>query len=248
MAKLIPVSDSQGFNDWPVMAKAVDGSLCVAWISFRDGRDTIQLARYRLDGPKPQRVGLWQAVGGPHIYILNPRLVSTRTGVYLLYAAEIDGNWDIYAVECQPDGPSEARRITQEQAVDIKPAAAGIGDDLAVAWESNRNGARQVFLAFVRQEQVTDPELISPPEINSYEPALAARGGELWVAWHSFKHNYDVWLRRRDAAGGWHKSIRVTKAPTIHRHAKLFPNRADLWLIYENARIDDYRISTTNFR
>jgi len=249
MPELTCVSEGRGFNDWPTMAKAPDGSLYVAWISFRQGHDTIQLARYRLEGSKLQRVGHWQPVGGPDTYILNPRLISTSDSVYLLYAAEVDGNWDIYAIKCSRNGPGPAIRITKDEAVDIKPAATGIGGKLAIAWESNRNGPRQIFLATLQDGQVSEPQLISSADVNSYGPSVAARGDELWVAWHSFKNNnYDVWLRRRDAAGKWHEPVRITKAPTIDRHPRLFTNESDLWLIYENARINDYRISTTNFR
>jgi hypothetical protein len=51
------VQPEDGFNDEPSMAVAADGSLYVAWVSFRDGSDTLQLARYRLENGRLQRYG-----------------------------------------------------------------------------------------------------------------------------------------------------------------------------------------------
>ena len=48
--KVLPLNESAGFNDEPSMALANDGSLYVAWVSFRDNADTLQIARYKPDG------------------------------------------------------------------------------------------------------------------------------------------------------------------------------------------------------
>lgn len=45
----IRVQPDEGFNDEPSMIALADGSLYVSWISFREGFDSLQLARYRFD-------------------------------------------------------------------------------------------------------------------------------------------------------------------------------------------------------
>ena len=250
---LLSVSKDVGFNDEPALAAAADGSLYVGWISFRDGADSLQVARYQPEGKSLKEAGAWQAVGGKGTYVLGPRLIPAAGHVALVYAAEVDGNWDIYARPCGPEGPIETdrvpTRITTDSAVDVAPAAVCRGP-LWVAWESNRNGCRQIFAASAAKGKPPKPEAVSPVGVSSYDPTIAVLdSGEVCVAWHSFRDgNYDVYLRRRAVDGTWKPVRRLTRAPGIDRHARLVARGDDLWLLYENARTEKYNVTRTNFR
>jgi len=244
---VIDVSAGAGFNDEPAMARADDGSIYVAWVSFRDGADTLQVARFRPQDKGLAREGAWQVVGGKDTYVLGPALVAAGQKVVLLYAAEVNRNWDIYAVECGPQGPGRPAAVGAHPAADIKPAGAWHGGTLHVAWESSRGGSRQVFAARLAGGKASEAEVLSPAGVSSYAPSVAAlASGEVAVAWHSFReHNYDIYLCRRAAAGTWGPETRLTKAPTIDRHATLLARGGELWLVYENAQINQYRIGAT---
>jgi hypothetical protein len=254
MPPMASVSQGVGFNDEPAMAIADDGSVYVAWNSFREGADSLQVARYRLEGGKPRPAGSWQVVGGKGTYVLGPRVVSADTGVAVLYAAEVGGNWDVYAVTCGPDGPGRPVAVTSDPGVDVKPAAAWHDGTLWVAWESNRAGPRQVYAASIGNGRVSAPELVSRSESSNYAPFVAVlESGEVGVAWHSFrKNNYDVYLRRKPAGGDWGPEKRLTTAPTVDRHPVLIPRGDDLWLVYENSqtggRNRPYRLGATDRR
>ena len=43
-AGVMPLDQDAGFNDEPSMARASEASLYVAWNSFRDGADSLQVA------------------------------------------------------------------------------------------------------------------------------------------------------------------------------------------------------------
>ncbi len=252
MPPLVSVTDDVGFNDEPTMTSTGDGSLYVAWTSFRDGIDSLQLARYSTEGKRLARQGSWTIAGGEGVYILDPRLVPAGDSVVLFYAAETDKQWNIHAVRCGADGPISNTPITSGASVDIKPAGAWNAKTGAIclAWESNRNGNRQIFAAELRDGELSEATAVSPADMNAYGPdTCSLASGEVCVAWHGFADsNYDVYLRRKPARGSWGPERRLTQAPTIDRHPYLFARGDDLWLAYENALVKEYRIGTTNTR
>ena len=261
---LLSVSGGVGFNDEPAMAMASDGSLVVAWNSFRavggkpadkpkdaaDGADSLQVARFRTTDKGFEKLGAWQVVGGKGTYVLGVTAVPAGEDVAVLYAAEAAGNWDIYAAVCGPAGPGQPVRITTDPAADIKPAAAWHDGTLWVAWESSRGGVRRIYAASVRGGQVSKPEAISAAGASSYGPTAAVlAGGEVCVAWHSFReNNYDVYLRRRATDGTWSPERRLTSAPGVDRHPVLAARNGDLWLVYEHAQTERYNLGRTNRR
>lgn len=244
------VTNGAGFNDEPSMVRTGDGSLYVAWVSFRDGFDSLRLARFRRQGETFQQQGAWQIVGGKNTYVLWPRVVAARDGAYLLYAAEVKGNWDVYAVACGPEGPGRTVRVSSHAAVDTKPVGAWRDGTLWIAWESNRDAFRQIFVASLEDGQDTNVERkarrLSAARVCSYDPSIVALGdGQICAAWHSFAdNNFDVFLRRRSSRGRWHREERLTRAPSIDRHARLFSRDAELWLAYENAQMSSYMIGS----
>lgn len=258
--ELHSVSKGVGFNDEPAMAQTQDGSIYVAWNSFRDGTDSLQLARFRREGKEFQSSGTWRIADGEDTYILDVRVVCAGRSVVILYAAEKDKNWDVFAVPCGPDGPGQPTRVTSDAGVDVKPAAVWHDGTLWIAWESNRNGPRQVFLASARNGNVSEAKLVSELASSSYAPTIAAlANGDVCVAWHSFhQSNYDVYLRHRATDGSWGVTARLTRAPSVDRHAVLVTREDQLWVIYENAQIGDnnrlgdqfgeYRVTKTNQR
>ncbi|HID24821.1 MAG TPA: hypothetical protein EYP14_20810, partial [Planctomycetaceae bacterium] len=245
-----PVSEGVGFNDEPTVAAGPDGSVYVAWVSFRNGADSLQLARFRRDGQRAERLGEWSVVAGDGTYVLGPTLVSTSEGAVLLFASEVDRNWDLYAVTCRPEGPGRLLRITHSSAVDVKPSAAWHRGTLWVAWESNRNGRRQIFTTAFQDGKLAEPQPLSPAEYNSYDPSVAVTAnGKVCVAWYSFcRNNVDVYLRCRTVDGAWSTMRRLTTAPAIDRHPVLFPRGDELWLVYEHAQTEAYYVGRTSRR
>jgi hypothetical protein len=269
MPAFASISGGEGFNDEPALAATDDGTLYAAYISFAGGFDSLQLAKFRTAGDKFQRLGKWQVVGGPETYLLGATAVSAGDAVWVLYASEVKKNWDIYAVRCGPEGPEKPIRVTTGPEVDVKPAAAwdGASNALWVAWESNPEGERSVMLTSVADGKPAAPERVSQQGSPSYAPSVAVTE-RVYVAWHSFRdNNYDIYLRTkhpvysrtrqpdgfvRTVQSFWSPELRVTKAPTVDRHAKLFSQGGKVWLLYENAQIGSenkaYTIGKSEYR
>ena len=249
----VSVSADRGFNDEPTMVRATDGSTYVAWNSFGDGGDSLRLARYARDAAGVlARQGEWQVTGAKASYVLGPRLVSTGSAVALLYAGETsESEWDLFRVDAGPSGPAQPVRLTRDAGINIKPDGAWDGSRLWLAWEGNRSSWRCIYAAAGGGGGADSAELVSADECPNYGPSVAVLGnGEVCVAWHSFReHNYDIYLRRRSAAGAWGPEQRLTRAPSIDRHPVLFTRGTDeLWLTYENTTTGKYSIGATNRR
>lgn len=250
MPTAVRLTGRPGFHDEPAMAATSDGLMYVAYNRFIDGTDSLQIDRLRMSGNKPQQDGSWQVVRGADTYIMGPHAIAAGNRVAVTYAAEQQRDWDVYALLCGPEGPGEPIAVTRAAGVDAKPAAAWHDGTLWIAWESNRNGFRQIFTASVRDSKVSPPVAVSPEGVSSYDPSIAVLpGGEVCVAWHAFEsNNYDIHLRRADADGKWSPPRRLTAAPTIDRHAMLFSHGNSLWIVYENAQTERYHVSRTNRR
>ncbi len=256
MPAFTSISGGEGFNDEPALAAADDGTLYAAYISFAEGTDSLQVARFRPAGDKFEQLGKWQVVGGPETYLLGTTTVSAGEAVWVLYASELKKNWDIYAVRCGADGPEKPVRVSSGSDVDIKPTATWDpqSERLWVTWESNPEGQRSVFLASIAGGKVSSPEPVSQEGFSNYAPSVAIAYGRVYVAWHSLRDNeFSIYLRTQNLGKTtFSPEVRLTKAPSVDRHARLFVQGGKLWLLYENARIGSerkgYTISRADYR
>ena len=246
----MPITADQGFNDEPALAQSSDGSLYMACVSYRDGNDTLQVSRYQPQEKGFKPLGNWQVAGGKGTYVLGVKAVPAGDRVAVVYAAEQNRTWDIYLAWCGAEGPSQPIPITQDPEIDINPTAAWHEGTLWLAWQSNRNGVHQILVTSLRDGRIAPPQAVSQPTANAYNPSLAVlQSGVVCVAWHSFiDDNYDIYLRRLPAGGAWGPELRLTRAPTIDRHAVLAARGDELWVAYENAQVKQYHMGATNFR
>ena len=239
-----------GFNDEPALAVTPSGEVFVGWISYRDGADTLVIARYSHEGDGYSKEAEWIAVGGTGTYLLDLDAVATESGAHFVFASETAGDWDVLTVRVDADGPSPPLRIASGPASQIKPAGAWQTGTLFVAWESNEGGTRHVQMASLSDGVVSPAERVSPNSPSSYGPSIAVgREGRVSVAWHSYEgHNYDVYLRSKIASGEWSPVRRLTTSPGIDRHPKLLTHKDDLWVVYEWARMEKYFVGRTDRR
>lgn len=240
------LSSSEAFADEPALAMARDGSLYVAWSQFQKGSDSLHAARCT---PSPggaiERAGDWEVVApGKGVFLLYPFLAAADDGADLLYSAETgEDDWDIFVTRLRPGGPGRPERLTGRGGINIKPAGAWDAGSLHVAWENNEAGRRHIRFATWDGKKTSAEEKVSL-EGSNYAPSIVAVGGEIVVAWHSFREgNYDIYLRRRAADGAWGNEVRVTRSPGIDRHVRVAAKGRELWLAYETVRMaSGYRI------
>ncbi len=231
-----------GFCDSPVAMRAGEDSAWIAWISFADGRDRLKVALINAASGRPRVAGIWCASTDNHRYILGPALASDGRETWLLYSAEVGGNWDIYAVRLGSNGPSKPLRLTNSPAMDRNPAGAALGGELCVVWESNRGGWHRIWAGRLTNRGLVGVAPVSSAGHNNYKPAAASDGRVMWVVWHSFRGgNWDLWGRKLSGAK-WGREVRLTRAPAIDRDAAIVAGRGEFWLAWEWANCRDYHV------
>jgi hypothetical protein len=242
----VDVSQGQGFNDWPRMAPMGD-ALCCAWISFRDGADSLQAASLPRAGGPPSQT--WEIAGGKGTYILDPYVVPDGESAWVLYATEVSGDWEIMAAKVTASGAGTPIRLTSRPGVDVKPKGAVLKGALCVVWEASVEGRRQIMAAWLKQGKGGKPQVISDRAAQNYEPCAAgAEGGPLTVAWTAWEQgNADIAVATFEG-GKWSKPRKLTTAPTLDRHVTLCPAGQELWMAWENASSTGYHIGASQSR
>ena len=190
-------------------------------------------------------------LGGRDTYVLGVTAVAAGPGVYVLYAAEVKQNWDVYAVLCGPDGPGQPLAIGSDPAVDVNPAAAWHQGTLHVAWESNRQGRRQVWATAVRDGPGgaaggASARPTARRTIRRWRCSRAAKPA--WPGTASGTTTTTSTCGAPRAGGDWAPAVRLTKAPGVDRHAVLLARGDELWLAYEHAQVEKYFVGRTNSR
>ena len=244
------VAPHEGFNDEPALVATDSGDIYVGWISFRAGADHLEIARYSHEGDRFAREGRWTAIGGEGTYLLGLRAAATGDGAYFVFAREINGNWDIFAIRADHDGPAKPVLVAGGPTTQIKPAAAWHEGTLHVAWEGNPDSERRIFAASLRDGSVSTSVEVSASGTSSYGPSIAAaESGKVSIAWHSYRdHNYDIYLRERSGDRDWGPTRRLTSAPGIDRHPKLVSRGDEFWIVYEHALMEEYFVGRTDRR
>ncbi|MBN2498723.1 MAG: DUF3604 domain-containing protein [Deltaproteobacteria bacterium] len=240
------VAADEGMNDFPSMVAGAQDRFWLAWLAFQQGRDRLQIARYRIAqaGAEPEQEKSYAIDTGPSV--LDPRLAADgQGGAWLVYSAEQGDNWDIHAVHVAEDGPGKSLRVTRHPGSDMHPAAAVQADGtLWLAWETNRDSGRhQIALAAVRSGQVGSVRILSQEGANAYQPDIACLGaGGVVIAWHAFADgNADLYARSLEQ-GMLGPLERLTRSPGIDRHVRLLADGRDAWLSWEHACYSGYQL------
>ena len=243
MAPSTNLTQNRGYARQPLLAVDGTGLVWVSWLTHLDGADVLMTGRIDVQGEQCRLADPRPARTPKGAYLLGADLVGDRQGAHLVYACETGGNWDIYASLFGGEGVADPVRITRDAAVDARPAAALFGGKLMVAWESNRDGLRQVY---VSPTDSPKPLRVSQEGVNSYDPAVAAHGKELWVAWHAYADgNYDIYGRVMKADGQLGPVQRLTRDAHVERHPRLLSCSHGLWVAWQREIMPTGAIDST---
>ncbi len=228
------MSESPGDEDYPAMAAGPDGRLWVAWISFQDGLDTIQL-RSSPDGKQWSAIETVSPAAGDFYQVA---LVSSEpNAVTVVWSAIVSGTVSLYSREYAQGSWSSARRLTSGPGPDTFPRlAAAPNGEVFLLWQSGAAGNTDISLMVRRGGRWSAPLKVTENPASDWEPAVAVNSrGEAAIAWDSYRHgNYDIFLRRyRNGELG--PLERVTSSADFEAHVSIVYDRRDrLWLAWDN--------------
>jgi hypothetical protein len=268
-AELVPASfqltSAETEDDFPAAAAANDGTVWVAYVSYRYGDpstahsrpmqtepqsfdalrprgngDQVRLARLVTVGP----VGSWTDVAplteaGQDVY--RPAIATGADGsVWVVWSQNLDDNWDLYARRYRDGNLSRTFRLTSGPGPDLHPALAR--DDqgtLWLAWQGFREGNADIFLASLRRdgERWSEPVRVSSSPRNDWDPQLACgHDGTVTVVWDTYdRGNYDVMMRRMKG-GRLSEVVPVTSSLRFEARAHVACDAQNrVWVAWEEA-------------
>ncbi len=176
--------------------------------------------------------------------VWRPAIAAFKGGVLVLWAEDVEGNWDIYARFLRTEGHqgwSPTVRITSSPGPDFHVVCVASGGKVWVAWqawEKDRFVIKYTSLA-------VDPERFrvlsgrhrsvgAELGTNHWSPAIAADvQGRVWLAWDCYTpRSYDVFLARIDTADV--KPIPVTRSARFEARPSVCCDREGrVWIAYE---------------
>ncbi len=248
-----PTEDSH-----PSAAAGPDGSVCVAYVAYTHGEGHRVRAPIK-EEPKDfsflavpaggDRVMFTEVKGGQWtkpVPLTPPGGDLFRTAVavdgkgrpWVFWAANVEGNVDLYARVRSGEQWSPPKRITSAPGSDIHHAAATDSEGrIWIAWQSFRGDNSDIFAARQDGDGFGQPEKIAGGPANEWVPAIAASAdGHVAVAWDTYGlGDYDVRLRIW-RGGAWGKP-RVVAATARNecRPSLAYDGQGRLWIAYESS-------------
>jgi hypothetical protein len=249
---------AQEEEDYPSAAADRDGNVWMAFVSFRHHPRHNEM-RAALRTPLQDFAPLQEPPGGDQVLLRKyaggswgPALPITATGldiagvavaidgrqrVWVFWAQNNRGNFDIFARSVTGAVPGPAVQISKELGSDIGPVAATDSKgNVWVAWQGWRNGRARIFAATLDGDRFGAASPVSQSAGNEWNPAIAAApDGRVTVAWDSYRNgNYDVFMRTASGRGGWGPETAVAATSRYEAYPSLaYDPTGRLWMAYE---------------
>ena len=117
---------------------------------------------------------------------INPAVAVRDGRATVLWETNADGHRRIAVCRVGPDGPGRCEALSAAGASAYNPAVVAKADgSLFAAWDAFCDGSADIDGAVCRDGRWSQPRrLTSDPRIERH-PRLAARGGEVWMAWQA---------------------------------------------------------------
>jgi hypothetical protein len=228
-------ASSEGEADFPSIAAGPAGRVAVAWQEFLGDRDRIVLREW--EGQQ------WMAADALDTVqtrdVLRPAVGYDGSGtLHLIWAAQVDGNWDLYERRRVNGAWSTVEPLTSAAGSDFNPRLTTDSEGgLWLAWQAFRNGQSDIYTKVFRGGQWQGEVRVSESAADDWDPAIAADGsGTIWIAWDSYdRGNYDVFLRSfSNGRAGATRTL--TQSPRMEAHASLAADReGHVWVAFDEA-------------
>ena len=121
--------------------------------------------------------------------------------MWVAWAAQFDGNFDIYARSLKDGAWSSISRLTTHSQPDFHHRLATDSQgNLHLAWQSFRTGDSNIYLKTYDGRRWSAPIPITTHEAGDWEPAIALDSRDrLYIAYDTYRHgDYDVFVRILD--------------------------------------------------
>lgn len=230
--------DELSWHDYPSIATSplVSDALAVCWQTYAPlaGGDTIYVRMRTAEGWQPP-----QQIAVPGDYYRTAMQYDGDGSLWIVYAAQVSGNWDLFASRLV-EGAWQNFRLTDDAQPDIHHVLVrDSGGALWLVWQAFRNGRSDIHARRWDGLAWSEAMRVSQSPANDWEPsATACQGGGIAVAWDSYDQgNYDVFcrlLRWPQEGEGHGPVVRVTRSPELEARASIACDKhGRLWVAYD---------------
>jgi hypothetical protein len=232
LAEIFPVTTGLREDDHPAAAEGA-GQVWVAWVSYSETEGNCHIyTRPFVNGQWGEAQRISESAGDYH----KPAVaVDGDGGVWIGWAAQVNGNWDIFGRRRSARGDwSRTERWTTDPAPDMLPGLAASGRRIMLVWQTMRRGNLDVMAKVSSEGNWGREELVSESAGNDWEPVVAvSRDGAFHVAWDSYRGDYDVLLRSY-RNGSWGAEMVVAGTAKLENHASVHADsQGRVWIAWE---------------
>lgn len=261
----VRLTDSNEEQDHPALAKAGE-DVYLAYVDFTHGDRSQDQGRQFTAEPKSFDY-LARPVGGDQIKLMrySPKqrvwtaippasasgqdimrvaiAADDKQRVWVVWSANKDGNFDLYAKRYAGGQWSAEMRVTSSTGPDLNPVAATDSTGRVwIAWQGYRNGSLDILAASAEGDRFGVEHRVSTSMANDWDASISAgSNGDVAVAWDTYdKGDYDVYLRRMRFGGGVKMDAPVAIAASANFEARpsvAYDSRNRIWIAYEGSDV-----------
>lgn len=231
----LDLTQGDSYNDYPSLAATPQGDLYVSWISYREERDAVWLAR--LSGhvwSEPVRVT-------PEAYADNFRtavaLDSSGNPVVVWSGKSPEGQWGLFARTMTAGAPGPVASLAAGGPNAYHQAASDRKGTVHVAWQGFRDGVSTILHARGDGQSWSTETPVSDSAADSWAPALAvdSKGGA-WIGWDGYADgDFNVYVRRLRPNGAWEPVRQITRSAGFDANVSLACDGSDrLWIAWDH--------------
>ena len=224
-------------DDEPAIASLSDGSTATAWVAYQKQADRV-LLRTLAGGrwspaeevtPEPADIFRCSVVAGP------------ASGLWAFWSQRDNERWQVWGRERRSGTWQQPELVAQTGSNTFHRAASSPSGQIAVVWQSIRNGQSDIYLRVRSSQGSWLPEMrLSDSPANDWEPSVSVGpDGTVYAAWDTYaRGNYDVQFRSwRD--GNLSPVESVTSSPNFQAHTTVAVDRENrAWIAWDESGVN----------
>ncbi|HEY3836019.1 MAG TPA: hypothetical protein VGL72_05590 [Bryobacteraceae bacterium] len=227
------LTPGENVEDFPSLTEARDGSLWVAYQTYKHGAgDQIYASRFA-NGEWSSPEALAEPGGG---YYRTAIAQDLNGKMWVAWSARKGTNFDLYARAFDGRKWSAVVQLTSAENSDFNPAmVADSSGRLFLAYQSARAGNFDIYLRVYDGRQWSSEIQVSSDPANQWEPALAAApDGRVTILWDTYAAgNYDV-VARTWQSGKLGAQFPIADSPAFEtRVSAQYDRQGRLWAAWD---------------
>ena len=244
------LSTNKAQDDCPSVAVDKSGKIWTCWVSYKKGKDRILIKNYNQDKQDKWSDEI-EVTKKPGKYYTPVVSKDSKDGIWVVWSAYENDNWDLYARNYNGSRWSKIKRLTKDPSNDINPKMdIDPFGKVRLCWESYRNGNGDIYTKYLSNNTWSPEVQITKSKANDREPDLAVDNlGKTYISWSRF-HNglYKILVTEVSSRIGAEKTIAVSQGPLAHSSIACARNK--VWIAWDemkNTKSRQAESDTKNF-